>query len=248
MIALTVIITGIIFRPSDFFSYLTEKQTIKYIAYNVIVLFGIVYNIPSIHEGAPINGSLWSLKPELQMYITLLILLVVSRLGRTLARTLTTRLFQVAVVMTFALCVIAGTFTSVKRHELGVLAGMFFGGSTIYILRKHVTLRTIIIISGITIPLFVFSNKISTFSFLMIALPLVTIIAAYTQSNILLAYNQLGDYSYGIYLYAFPIQQILIWSKFIKNPIELMMHALLLSLLFSVLSWHIIEKPVLRLK
>jgi peptidoglycan/LPS O-acetylase OafA/YrhL len=58
-----------------------------------------------------------------------------------------------------------------------------------------------------------------------------------------------ADLSYGIYLYAFPIQQLLIMhSGRHLNPYSLFLASLTLTLPFALLSWHRIEKPALRLR
>lgn len=59
-----------------------------------------------------------------------------------------------------------------------------------------------------------------------------------------------GDYSYGIYLYGFPIEQAL-WHylPFVRgNWIMLFLIAFPTTLLFAALSWHLLEKPFLSLK
>jgi peptidoglycan/LPS O-acetylase OafA/YrhL len=56
-----------------------------------------------------------------------------------------------------------------------------------------------------------------------------------------------GDFSYGTYLYAFPIQQLLI-MKFgaSLSPTTLFLYAVPLTLVAAVLSWHLVEKPFMR--
>ena len=58
-----------------------------------------------------------------------------------------------------------------------------------------------------------------------------------------------GDFSYGLYLYAFPIQQLLV-SRFrpVWNAETLTLAAFLLAGLCAVLSWHGVEKRWLRRK
>lgn len=66
----------------------------------------------------------------------------------------------------------------------------------------------------------------------------------------LLNLKKYGDYSYGVYIYAFPIQQVLL-SRFMglsEHVYYYMCIALLLTTLCAILSWHCVEKPALQLK
>jgi peptidoglycan/LPS O-acetylase OafA/YrhL len=58
-----------------------------------------------------------------------------------------------------------------------------------------------------------------------------------------------GDFSYGIYLYGFPIQQT-IWHffPFAREWWGLFLVAFPVSIFFSVISWRLIEQPFLSLK
>lgn len=62
-------------------------------------------------------------------------------------------------------------------------------------------------------------------------------------------FAQRGDLSYGIYLYAFPIQQLLLWSMAPHMaPLLLFGLAFPLTAAMAWASWHLIEKPCLRFK
>jgi peptidoglycan/LPS O-acetylase OafA/YrhL len=58
-----------------------------------------------------------------------------------------------------------------------------------------------------------------------------------------------GDYSYGIYIYAYPIQQMIIsfWGNEM-SPFQQILLAFTLVLPLAWFSWHIIEKPALKFK
>lgn len=61
------------------------------------------------------------------------------------------------------------------------------------------------------------------------------------------AYSRLGDYSYGMYIYAFPVQQLMAsWGA--TTPLANMLTALPLTLVLAVLSWRLIERPALDLQ
>ena len=58
-----------------------------------------------------------------------------------------------------------------------------------------------------------------------------------------------GDYSYGLYVYGYPIQQLLAYFNFHKfGVMPFFGISLLVSALFAVASWRFIEGPALRLK
>lgn len=57
-----------------------------------------------------------------------------------------------------------------------------------------------------------------------------------------------GDYSYGVYLYAYPIQQAVYQLSGTRNVPLLFVLALSATSLFAAFSWHCVEKPTLRLK
>ena len=64
----------------------------------------------------------------------------------------------------------------------------------------------------------------------------------------LLAVNRLGDYSYGLYIYAFPVQQMVAQWSGGGTPLGNIALSLPLALVPAVLSWHLIEKPALSFK
>ena len=55
------------------------------------------------------------------------------------------------------------------------------------------------------------------------------------------AYNRVGDYSYGIYIYAFPCEQIgsALWNEI--SPVALIAISFPVTLALAVLSWHFVE-------
>ncbi|PJE28075.1 hypothetical protein CVM52_26265, partial [Pseudooceanicola lipolyticus] len=78
----------------------------------------------------------------------------------------------------------------------------------------------------------------------VLALSYAVFLAGFARLPALLRYNRLGDYSYGMYIYAFPLQQLAAhWGML--SPGQNIALALALTLPCAVLSWHLIEKPAL---
>jgi peptidoglycan/LPS O-acetylase OafA/YrhL len=58
-----------------------------------------------------------------------------------------------------------------------------------------------------------------------------------------------GDFSYGLYIWAFPVQQILVFYLGSSIPVELSIAlTTVITLVISALSWRLIEKPAMALK
>ena len=57
-----------------------------------------------------------------------------------------------------------------------------------------------------------------------------------------------GDYSYGIYLYAFPIQQTVVHLIGGARPMLSLALSLVFVAAFAAFSWHAVERPLLRFK
>jgi peptidoglycan/LPS O-acetylase OafA/YrhL len=72
---------------------------------------------------------------------------------------------------------------------------------------------------------------------------------AYERRLPLQRFGRFGDFSYGLYLYAFPIQQLLVlWLRPALTPPVVFALATLLTLPCAVASWYLVERPFLRLK
>jgi len=75
-----------------------------------------------------------------------------------------------------------------------------------------------------------------------------TIWAALVPSAFLRGFNRLGDYSYGLYIYAYPIQQLLTQRIPRLAPLMLFALAMPLALALASISWHWLERPCLARK
>ncbi|MDO9408798.1 acyltransferase [Patulibacter sp.] len=80
------------------------------------------------------------------------------------------------------------------------------------------------------------------------AIPYLVLLLAYRTHHLIRWPARLGDYSYGLYVWAFPVQQTV--SKVIEPTSGWAMFAISLpaTAVLAVLSWHLIEAPALTLK
>ncbi len=71
---------------------------------------------------------------------------------------------------------------------------------------------------------------------------------AFARNRILAAISALPDYSYGIYIYAYPIQQLVILVTPAWHPLAQALVSFVLTLIPAALSWHLVESRAIALK
>ena len=82
-----------------------------------------------------------------------------------------------------------------------------------------------------------------------IALPYLVLYLAYAPLPWVSRFGKYGDFSYGLYIYAFPFQQL---TVYLFGPqvgvLGLTLIAFVPTLILAALSWHLIEAPAMKLK
>ena len=61
-------------------------------------------------------------------------------------------------------------------------------------------------------------------------------------------FSSFGDYSYGLYLWGYPAQQIAVALVGPQSALANAACGFLIALPLAVVSWHVLERPALRLK
>ena len=207
------------------------------------------------HQPYPgvLDGSFWTLRYEFELY------LVVAALGllglyRPRARWAVAGLFALLWLVYAASQAwpvgpdreIAWVGSPARWLRLGAC---FLSGMTFCLWRDRLPLSRL----GLGISLAVLGLVARTDTWLAAALPLfgayVLFWAAFTPSPRLSRFARWGDFSYGLYLFAFPIQQLLVRElEPHLTPARLFLAAFPLTLACAALSWHLVEKPALSFK
>jgi peptidoglycan/LPS O-acetylase OafA/YrhL len=206
---------------------------------------GIVhFQLPGVFTQNPIpnvvNGQLWTVPVEMKSYVVLAImaLLGVVRNGRIL------------VIVCVALLVALILY---QHHEMGVvdaeLAGdvlvlCFLLGVAAYRFRRIIPYRRDLCVAAVLMYLaFIFVP----YSNIFIAIP-ITYATIYLGlwNGRRIALIRSGDYSYGIYIYGFVIQQAIVGaSPSLRHLYVALPMMVVVVFCFAAFSWFVVEKPAL---
>ena len=198
-----------------------------------------------LHFPALIDGSFWTLRYEFEFYLLVALFGLLGLFRR-----------PVLILGLFALLFIL-PISFVPNHEFPWvgnparwlrLSVYFLSGMVFYLYRTRIPYSPVayaiglaVICAGVWI------------LWLNILTPILGVYAllcvAFDPRIKLQRFARYGDFSYGIYVFAFPIQQVLI-QHFGSHltAFSLFAYAFSLTLLFAVASWYGVEKPFLQLK
>jgi peptidoglycan/LPS O-acetylase OafA/YrhL len=238
-----LVVLGAMLTTLDQASYWTAKGTHSFLWKNAS-LRGSVRDLPGVFEGlkfgGAVNGSLWSLPVELRLYI---IIACFGLLGAFRTRFIATAVLFIVVVTA---CFYPELIFFFKTVPANLRVGAFFAaGAVIYVQRCAIPLHGAIVLALFIVA--AFSKGTPVFEWLA-GITLVYSVFFIAFARKLCLPRWVSDYSYGIYLYAWPIQQLISLVSPRWGPYEMVAVALPLSWICGALSWHIVERPVLRLK
>jgi peptidoglycan/LPS O-acetylase OafA/YrhL len=245
-------VIGSFFTTNPIQDYLTNLSTYQYILKNVTFVWGMEYKLPGVFANNPykdaVNGSLWTLRYEVTMYALLLIFGLVLIYVKKVTNYDFIKICFFLLALVSVSVNIANYFYSFLPAQFVRLFYMFFVGSAFFIWRGSILIsaRTFALILLILL-LSVFDKSLF-FVFYSISLPYIVFFIAYVPSGKIRRFNKIGDYSYGIYIYAFPVQQSIANLIPEISVVNMTLLAFIITCLLSLLSWHFIEKPALAMK
>lgn len=223
-------------------NYLYKKETWNYFLVNGFAI-DTIYTLPGVFDQHPdkaMNGSLWSLPVEVKLY-GLVFLLALTGIAKN--RYLFNTVFFSCLTITYFKPESVDFILPYDNHLKAAL--MFYIGSFIYINKASInfnimTFLFLFILMGMSI------NKDNVYYIYILFLPYMIFFFAFSPIKILAEIK--NDYSYGIYLYGWPCQQIVFMVATEQSNLFQCLLSCVLAFLCAFLSWHIIEKNALKIK
>ncbi|WP_051774993.1 acyltransferase family protein [Paenibacillus tyrfis] len=253
-LAVALLFSAFVIGPS--FTSLTLKEYFfhsqTYVYLKSVFLFPLRWNLPGVFEAniykGAVNGSLWTIPFEVICYLIVVFLGIIGFLR-----------YKKIVLFLFVGCFYYYLFQATISIEITHIFGLeinkmielfwyFSVGMLIYLYRnfiplnKYLAMICIIMLSvsllfGGFKELFVFFGSYLIFYF------------GFNSQIKLSSFSKYGDFSYGLYIYAFPVQQSVTYLFGGKMTAELnFIISFFITLILAVFSWHLIEKHALKLK
>jgi peptidoglycan/LPS O-acetylase OafA/YrhL len=230
-------------------AYLGDPTTADYLRN---ILMQPVYFLPGVFADLPypnaVNGSLWTLPAELFCYVVVPLALLVPRLARP--------------VVVLALLLASMWYAGTASPESAIFYGtrvvdaasmwVFFAAGSLLRLgheRFKGLFRTDVAVGLMAVYVAVLGiQPLWALKWAWLVLPYVVLTIGLASTPVLRRSARFGDLSYGIYLWAFPVQQTLVHVVGVLNMTVNLVLVGGISALLALASWHLVEKPSLRLK
>lgn len=246
---LSIFIIGPLFTDLKLGSYFSRFDTYTYLR-NIFPATGIQFGLPGVFahnlKEDGVNGSLWTLIVEERLYIFTAIVFLLHRKYKKL---------YIAFIVLYNLLYVwnnnvahfsssnilngQSAFYALVFLNAGIfyLSGFDFKNKTSWL---HVLIALILLLVSLYFP--------ALYYFQLIFIPLLVILFAYLKLPTNKA-GRYGDFTYGIYIFSFPVQQMMIAvSKGNMEPLQLFAYTAAICLPLAILSWHLLEKKMLDLK
>lgn len=224
-------------------AYLADPETARFLPRN-LTLFSAQFTLPGVFADNPypkVEGSIWTLAYEAECYA---LVLLAGLTGPTRHR----RAMAAAFAGYALLWVLGGLLPLPHRlTEFRLLSLPFVLGMAAFHWRESLALSLPVAILLAVLAALARGTPLG-YPALVAALAYATFWLGLLPIRALRRYNRLGDYSYGFYLIAFPVQGLTVWLAGPTAPLVNVALSLPLALGLAVLSWHAVERPALALR
>ena len=250
VVLLVTLVAVYFIYPSNLVPFFKNKEVYAYFIGNLI-LFKPHFFIQGIFSGLPssaINGSLWTIEFEFFFYLFILIFFFIRSQKKLLLISLSGVIALFLVVRLFFYDWTVQTHFFIPLEPLFDLGPYFLMGSLLSCFDFDAVpfKNTIAAVSLVALIAAIYIGVGHTVVYATLPF-LVIYVGKQTSRAASFVHQRIGDPSYGIYLYAFPLQQFIIYW-FRPSTIMLFVASTIGAFIFGYLSWILIEKKALALK
>jgi peptidoglycan/LPS O-acetylase OafA/YrhL len=242
MLLITTFLMAPLASNSNLLSYWQDPATYRYffsmLSLELFLNLETIWTIPGTFEGhqsAALNGSLWSLFYEVKLYL-------ISGLGVLVGAYKWPQLGSALCFFGLLLTLSQGANQTSNSFVMNAVFMYALGA----IVCCHATRLTVSIFPLLIASALVYFFRHTSAGLLLYSLWIASAVIYFAYADNIVKIKLPGDYSYGLFLWSYPIQQLLAWYWPTLGPYRFFLVSLALSFFFATLSWHLVEKPALQ--
>ena len=246
-VLLSILVLGPALTSLPLNEYFAHGATWRYLK-NIFLY--ITYYLPGVFEhlrvANAVNGSLWSLPVEFFMYILVAVLGLISR-----KLWLSIVIFVVSAIGSFLWARTATDMLVIYATDVRqvFLCGTYFWAGALCCqldIKRYFSISSFAVaaLAMLCLEAFPATKHVAAWGLL----PFVVLAFGLSESSWINKLTASGDYSYGFYIYAFPVQQAIAYLYPTMALPGYLLLATIITMTLAAASWHGIEKPMLRLK
>jgi peptidoglycan/LPS O-acetylase OafA/YrhL len=274
-----LLVVGPLYTTMKMSVYFHDSDTLHFIRNAVLYpnsyYLGGVFD-PYWDARGDVNGSLWTLPIEFIMYLAIAAVGMIGLLRQKFPMLVVTVL-SMAVWIAIEGSGIA-SHAPFDKYRVWIedaprLASLFLSGTVLLLFADRVSLRwqwmlaaLVVFVLSWNTPFQAFAHvaglnhlaaakvdrihDLYTYILTCLSLPYIVMYLAFLPIPHLQRAAKHGDFSYGIYLYAYPVQQMIMrshWGEHLPFAVFIALSCVG-TLVLAYLSWHCIERPFLKLK
>ena len=217
----------------------------------VLVANAATLGRPGFVPGRPgvlLNGAMWTIRPEFACYA---LLAIWGLIGGLRSRWLTA--LAAALVLSASACSILNLIPALRGRTSvadDLRLGTFFSlGSAAYAWRDALRFPWGSIVAAAVVAAAASLHPLTFAICFPPAFAYATLGVGSRSTPVVRDAARFGDFSYGVYLYAWPVQILMgVRHSLLPHPTLDALVVLLISLPLAALSWHLVERPALRWK
>jgi peptidoglycan/LPS O-acetylase OafA/YrhL len=241
VLVLSAFVLGPLVTTVPLGTYFSSSDTWRYVTDNAVM--HTTYDLPGVFGANPfpdvVNGSLWTLKHEVLCYAMIAALGVFGLLRRRGVATVV----LLAMIAVFA---VARSDGPAFFYESS-LERAFCVAALLCVWQDAIP-RSRVAAVALVVAWVAAADTAAGVWLAITAIPYATIVAAGALPAAVERPLRGVDVSYGVYLWAFPVQQLIVQVAGVDQPAVLSAIALPLTVACALASWFLVEHPALRLK